>query len=144
MLLPMRSTSSEAVVTPDLSISSRVIVCTGDTPSDSVRGMFDPVIVTRGVCSCCAHADPSVSAEAIPAANAIDIDAATGLRAFFVFIFLSPKSQMKQPVAHCSAAHAHWFSLPQCNFACRDATCVPHGFASEYAFLVHHVARAGI
>jgi hypothetical protein len=88
MLLPIRSTSSVAVVTPERSISSRVIVCSGDTPSASVRGMFEPVMVTRCGWSCCAHADETVNAEATPAANAMEIDAATERRTFVVFIFL--------------------------------------------------------
>src|SRR5438105_2505218 len=97
MLAPIRSTSSVAVVTPDRSISSRVTVCSGATPSASVRGMFEPVIITRcGVWSCCAHADETVNAEATPAANAMDIDAATERRALVVFIFPPPQSEAKQ------------------------------------------------
>src|SRR6266480_5460392 len=87
MLLPIRSTISVAVVTPERSISSRVIVCRGDTPSASVRGMFEPVMVTRWGWSCCAHADETVNAETTPAVNARDIDTAPERRAFVVFIF---------------------------------------------------------
>jgi len=71
-LADTRAMISAAVVTPALSMSLRVMTCTGSAVSDSSRLIAEPVISTFGISAvlsaCCAHAPCAASPNAAPSA----------------------------------------------------------------------------